>query len=198
MEGRSTATISRFHAAQSVLGYFRGFSFRMARAMGLDPENIRMDAMTLEGQETCTITLAEAMSMSDAIVNGGSFQESAEAWAKACFGDRYDRDKMERADRFLEEALELLQSLGYPRERIAELVDYVYGRPAGDPAQEMGGTMLTLALLAGANGLDAEVCAEVELERVHGKIEKIRAKQKSRVEGSALPGTAPEEAAHEP
>ena len=38
--------------------------------------------------------------------------------------------------RFLEEALELVQACGATASEAHQLVDYVYGRPVGEPAQE--------------------------------------------------------------
>lgn len=60
----------------------------------------------------------------------------------ACFGATISRDKAERNHRFLEEALELVQACGCTESEAAQLVAYVYGRPAGDPPQEVGGVMV--------------------------------------------------------
>ena len=70
------------------------------------------------------------------------------------------------------------------------LVDYVYGRPVGVPAQEVGGVALTLASLCTALNLDQEQCGEMELERVWLKIDQIRAKEAKKKADSALPGGA--------
>jgi exonuclease VII small subunit len=105
----------------------------------------------------------------------------------ACFGPEIAADKLERGDRFLEEALELLQSGDYPRERIAALVDYTYGREKGEPLQEVGGVMITLAAYCLAHGLDMHEAGEKELARIWTKVDKIRAKQAAKPTGSALP-----------
>ena len=68
-------------------------------------------------------------------------------WMLACFGPTIPFDKTERNHRFLEEALELVQSIGCTQSEAHQLVDYVYGRPAGEPSQEVGGVMVTLAAL---------------------------------------------------
>lgn len=116
-----------------------------------------------------------------------TFQRRVREWVVACFGADVADDRAERSHRFVEEALELVQSLGCTREDCLRLVDYVYGRPAGEPFQEVGGVMTTLAALCAANGLDLESAAEAELARVWTKLEQIRAKQAAKPRGSALP-----------
>jgi hypothetical protein len=106
---------------------------------------------------------------------------------EACFGSTISADKVERNHRFLEEALELVQALGCSREDCLQLVAYVYGRPVGEPSQEAGGVMVTLAALCLASGLDMDEAAETELARVWTKIDVIRAKQAAKPRGSALP-----------
>lgn len=100
-------------------------------------------------------------------------------------------DLTERRDRFLEEALELAQALGVGKQAAHELVHYVWERPVGEPTQEMGGTMVTLAGLASFVGLDMVACGEAELTRCQTPevVAKIRAKRATRVRGSVLPGT---------
>ena len=122
-----------------------------------------------------------------------SFQDRVASWMLTCFGPEIAADRLERGDRFLEEALELLQSGAYPRDRILALVDYVYGRPAGEPRQEVGGVMVTLAAYCLAHDLDMHDAAESELTRILQPeiVEKIRAKQAAKPTGSALPVAAP-------
>ncbi len=100
-----------------------------------------------------------------------------------CFGETISADKAERNHRFIEEALELVQSLGCTKADVLMLVDYVYGRPLGAPPQEVGGVMVTLAALCLANELSMEGCGEEELERVWGLVEKIRQKQLTKPKG---------------
>lgn len=68
-----------------------------------------------------------------------------------------------------------------------DLVDYVFGRDAGDVRQEVGGVMVTLAALCEAAGVDHEEAAEAELERNWSRIELIRAKQAGRPANSPRP-----------
>ncbi len=116
-----------------------------------------------------------------------TFQSRVQEWMLACFGSKISSDRLERGDRLLEEVFELLQSGGYPRERAAALEQYVWSRDIGDPAQEVGGVMTTLASYCLAHGLDMHGAAETELARVWTKIDKIRAKQATKPTGSALP-----------
>lgn len=115
------------------------------------------------------------------------FQRRVWEWMKACFSSTVQGDIVERQDRFLEEVLELLQSLDYPRDRIRALERYVYGRPKGKPAQEVGGVTVTLAALLTPLKLDMGDCAWDEFVRIWGKIDKIREKQATKPVGSALP-----------
>ena len=115
------------------------------------------------------------------------FQIKVGHWVRKCFGDETAMDKIERHHRFLEEALELVQSTGCTKAEALELVDYVYGRPVGEPEQEVGGTMLTLAALCHSHGMWMDDCAETELNRVYLKMDQIRAKQAAKPKHSPLP-----------
>ncbi|MGO4338976.1 hypothetical protein AB4037_29080 [Labrys sp. KB_33_2] len=115
------------------------------------------------------------------------FQDRVQPWMLACFGEKISADTLERDDRLLEEVLELLQSGDYPPERIAALTRYVYDRPKGEPVQETGGVMVTLAARCLARGIDMHAAGEAELARIWTKVDAIRAKQAAKPTGSALP-----------
>ena len=106
-----------------------------------------------------------------------TFQSRVYGWVETCFGERIAQDTVERNYRFLEEGLELVQSLGCTQKQAHSLVDYVYGRDVGVPSQEVGGVMVTLAALCAANDIDLDESAETELARVWTKVEQIRQKQ---------------------
>lgn len=110
---------------------------------------------------------------------GPPFQARVQPWMMECFGPVISADRVERGDRLLEEVFELLQSGGYCPDRVSTLVDYVWGRPAGEPLQEVGGVMVTLAAYCLAHGLDMHAAGETELARINQPeiVEKIRAKQ---------------------
>lgn len=115
------------------------------------------------------------------------FQNRVLEWLMECFPMEVCRDKQERNHRFLEESLELVQSLGCTRSEAHQLVDYVFDRPIGEPMQELGGVMVTTAALCWPNELDMEEAANVELARVWRKIDLIRAKQAAKPKHSPLP-----------
>lgn len=114
------------------------------------------------------------------------FQDAAYSWAKRCFQSPDALAPAQRAFRFGEEAIELLQAAGTPRADVLRLVDYVYDRPTGSPYQEVGGTLITLALLCCALELDMELCADTELARCHDRLEAIRAKDLAKPAASPL------------
>ena len=118
-----------------------------------------------------------------------AFQDRVKPWLLECFGPVIAADKLERCDRFIEEALELVQACDYDQARAHDLVDYVFGRPIGEPSQEVGGVMVTLAALCLAHHLDMQGAGETELARILRPeiVAKIRAKQAAKPTGSALP-----------
>lgn len=115
------------------------------------------------------------------------YQDRVHEWILACFGQEIGADKVERNHRFLEESLELVQSLGCTQSEAHQLVDYVFGRDIGEPWQEVGGVMNTLAALCTAADLRMDECGERELARIWTKVEAIRAKQAAKPKYSPLP-----------
>ena len=118
------------------------------------------------------------------------FQDGVYQWVKACFGETTARSKKERNFRFLEEALELVQSTGCTKDEAHMLVDYVFGRPVGDTSQEVGGVMVTLAALCSANDVRMEECGYKELARIWSQsaIDRVRSKFNNQEPNSPLPG----------
>ncbi|KGC67575.1 hypothetical protein DP57_2337 [Burkholderia pseudomallei] len=118
------------------------------------------------------------------------FQQRVQPWMLACFGAEISANKLERNHRFFEEAGELVQACGMTREEAHALVDYTWSRPVGEPTQEVGGVMVTMAALCLANGLDMHMAGETELTRINAPetIAKIRAKQAAKPKHSPLPG----------
>jgi len=122
-----------------------------------------------------------------------TYQRDVGEWMLACFGPAISHDKIERNFRFFEEALELVQAHGCTKEQALTLVDYVFSRPIGEPAQEVGGVMVCLAALCNASGLDMDAAGCAELTRVWQNIEKIRAKHAAKstdIRHAPLPGYA--------
>lgn len=120
----------------------------------------------------------------------GSLQSRVQPWMMECFGPAISADREERNDRFIEEALELVQASGYTAERAHALVDYVFGRPQGEINQEVGGVMITLAAHCLAHGVDMHEAGETELARIWTKVDQIRAKQAAKPKHSPLPISA--------
>lgn len=115
------------------------------------------------------------------------FQKRVQPWMMACFGPAIAADREERNHRFLEEALELVQACDCTASEAHQLVDYVFNRPVGEPRQEVGGVMVTLAALCLAQQLDMHEAGETELARIWTKVEQIRAKQARKPKHSPLP-----------
>jgi hypothetical protein len=110
------------------------------------------------------------------------FQKRAMYWAKDCFGYTLAMAVKERNQRFIEEALELVQSLGMSQREALGAVSYVYGRPAGDPRQEIGGVYNTLAVLCAAHNLDMVGEGERDLLEIsdNESTRRIREKRQSK------------------
>ena len=83
--------------------------------------------------------------------------------------------------------MELAQANGCSRDDAIALVHYVFGRPKGDPKQEVGGVMVTLASLCSASEIHMDEAGDAELTRNWDRIEAIRVKQQSKPHGSPLP-----------
>jgi hypothetical protein len=109
-----------------------------------------------------------------------TFQDNVQSWVVECFGADIASDRTERNSRFSEESLELLQACGATAEDCHRMVDYVFNRPAGEPEQEAGGVMVTLASLCLANDLDMHEAGERELANIRTRIDAIRAKHQAK------------------
>jgi NTP pyrophosphatase (non-canonical NTP hydrolase) len=93
-------------------------------------------------------------------------QQRVTDWVRKVFTEKEATDVPERSLRTAEEALELAQAVGVDAETLHRLVDYVFSRPMGEPAQEIAGTMVTLYAMANALGVDADAAFETELARI--------------------------------
>lgn len=87
-------------------------------------------------------------------------------WATRCFGPEHVTNWGIRALRLVEEAIELCQALGVPKEKVLLCTETVYARPVGDAQQELGGVLLTTHILCESMALDADDIFERELRRV--------------------------------
>ena len=75
------------------------------------------------------------------------FQNCISSWARTNFGLIASLED-ERVSRFLEESLELCQSLNFPKEKILEFVEIVYNKPVGNFETELADVQLNLYALA--------------------------------------------------
>ena len=108
-------------------------------------------------------------------------------WCKSCFGKGAINHK-ERVLRFLEESLELAQSLKLEKTDVLKLVDYVYARPLGVPTQEVGGVQIGLLALCEFLNISAQEAENEEFTRIltvnpQHFIDKQNAKNKEGVTG---------------
>lgn len=122
------------------------------------------------------------------------FQTRVAKWMQETFGPVVSADAQERCFRFGEEAIELLQACGCSKEDTLKLVNYVYGRPVGEPFQEVGGTMVTLAALCEARDIDFMEAAHTEqtrceLPEIRAKIQAKQASKRAMMIASPLPGS---------
>jgi len=119
------------------------------------------------------------------------FQLKVVEWFKICFGDPPDpkaSNPRQRAARFAEEAIELMQAAELSREEVIQLVDYVYSRPSGEILDESSGVLTTLAMLTETHGIPLDQCADHGIRMLYVKIEKVRAKHRSMEPSSVIPG----------
>lgn len=108
------------------------------------------------------------------------YQKRVIDWVNKTFGHQLSATR-KMGYRFMEEAVELVEALGMTREDVHRVVDYVFDRKSpGEPFQELGGVMVTLAVVAETNGLNMMVAAEMELSRCLKNSDKIAAKDKKK------------------
>lgn len=114
-------------------------------------------------------------------------QKDIAAWTARTFGTRTATCPQERIRRFAEEAIELAQAAGMSEEDFANLVRYVYSRPAGEPPQEVGGVAVTFLAYCETAGMSADELEQREIARIHSKdADYFRARQNAK----ALAGIA--------
>lgn len=128
------------------------------------------------------------------------YQDTCAMWALSAFGDAVVLSQDERTFRFAEEAIELAQARGLSREQVMHLVDHVYNRPKGNQAQEVGGVMVTLAVLCYQADISMDDAGWLELHRAMINTPQIRLKQHTKpphIRGAAYPSQEPEAPDHE-
>lgn len=108
-----------------------------------------------------------------------AFQDRVCEWIVKCFPPMLYASKRERALRFLEEAMELVQAEGLTCHDAHRVITYVFNRAVGETQQEIGGVLVTLAALCWNEGIYLDVAAKQEIERIEDPaiMETVRAKQ---------------------
>lgn len=142
----------------------------------IDDLSIRMEYMDHLGVKAFDDLAAMSVVIKNELLSNG-YMDRALIWSLSCFGEDVTYSVKHRNYVFLEEAIELVQSTGLPKEEALLILDSVYNRPKGEIDQEVGGVFLSLSLLCSAHGLDMEKLGLTELTRVEGKIDEIRLKQ---------------------
>ena len=180
-----TASYREFYA----LGAAHHQAVRKAEEAGYAKALADLEAGKLEPEHAGRILAAidEAATLERTKMFPGTYQQRVNDWMLKCFGPSITEDKTERNHRFLEEALELVQSGGCTASEAHQLVAYVFSRPVGEIGQEVGGSIVTLAAFCNAHGVDLDAEAEKELTRVWGMMDQIRAKQAAKPKHSPLP-----------
>ena len=124
-------------------------------------------------------------------VCANGLQPLAIRWARQCFSEDVVESRLERGLRVFEEAGELLQLAGGTAEDAHRMVDYVFSRPAEtDPYREIGGVLVSLAVLCDVFGVDLEEAWEREMARCIARADEIRAKQAAKPAGIAVHAAA--------
>lgn len=95
-------------------------------------------------------------------------QKLAHGWAGRAFGTEALK-LAQRGLRHAEEAIELAQACEVPPELLHKLIDHIYGQPPGAIYQEIGGSGMTLLVLAETAGISADKAESDELMRVLDK-----------------------------
>lgn len=123
----------------------------------------------------------------------GHRQRKVHEWARRAFGDEQATSVEQLGIRLLEEAVEAYQAADGDRSMAHKLVDFVFDRPKGELAQELGGVGVTLLALAAAGGLSADDEEVREVARVLSKPESYYAarNQKKNDAGFVAPRVKP-------
>lgn len=137
-------------------------------------KDILRDGLTRENRDRALVILTTVGNRSGHIAevekSDRDFrQRKVASWCAAAFGAAHTANIEQRGARLLEEAVELFQACNGKPEMAHRLVDFIFARPVGALAQEVGGVSLTLLALCHAAGISADAEEARELERVLAK-----------------------------
>lgn len=105
-----------------------------------------------------------------------NLQERTRQLTLQCFGYHNTYDRRERAFRFGEEALEVLQAAGLTTKDILALLETVYSEKPGYLRKELANAHITLMALATANSIELESTTEFDLNWAMENIPAIQAR----------------------
>lgn len=91
------------------------------------------------------------------------YQSTVRDWVIRTFGFAVYADKQERAERVAEEAVEVVQAAGLSRERMHQIVDWIYSKEPGDLKREIGGLLIPLSALASVHKIELEETVNTEV-----------------------------------
>lgn len=102
---------------------------------------------------------------------------------KNVLGQSCVENKIERSLRYLEESIELVQSIGLSKEQAQKILNRVYDRPVNPyVADEIGGSMFTLMVLAATLNFDPMICCDEALTYFCKNAEKIQENHHKKLE----------------
>lgn len=128
-------------------------------------EGEKVDGRTLETQPP-SADVGPKPTPSERLTGRESRQVRIAEWCLAAFGLDHTASIQQRGVRFLEEAIEAYQACGCDQEMAHKLVDYIFAKPIGDLAQEIGQVGLSVLALANAAQVSADAEEAAEVARV--------------------------------
>jgi NTP pyrophosphatase (non-canonical NTP hydrolase) len=110
-------------------------------------------------------------------------------WVAAAFGPDQAASVEQRGLRLVEEAIEAAQAVGCDKRTLHKLIEYIYGRRAGDLRQELGGVGVCVLAMCEAARLDADTVEVEEIERVLSRpLEHFAARNREKNEAGFVSG----------
>lgn len=109
-----------------------------------------------------------------------TLQERVRKFTMECFGHHNTYDRRERAFRFGEEALEVMQAAGLTTKDILALLEHVYSQKPGYLRKELANAHITLLSLATANSIELDSTTESDLNWAMDHIPEIQARYKQK------------------
>jgi hypothetical protein len=186
---------SWLHLAQSDIGDER--SVAMPRADWESVAAVLAEVDRLRARVTELQTLGSKMVYERQQANryGGrdARQQIVFGWVSRVFGSKIAHSVIERATRVREEAVEVAQAAGVPRDAAVAVLRRCYDREVGDVRSEVANLSVTLLALCGTLKVSAEELERNEIERILAIPEEdMRARQsRKHADGIGIAPTPP-------